>query len=137
MMPREPDHAERLWDGLPEDLAAIERRLSARRHLRLEGLRRRTAATVARELRLERSRFVWRAAGWAAAAVLILNLSLSATSSVDALPQREATTTETTVERVQALLPELSHREAVAASVLLTHGAALTPRPPLYGEKDS
>jgi hypothetical protein len=114
---------------LPRDLHRLERDLAARpRSDPPVELRRRVMADVRAELRGRGLRNGWPfAAAVAAAALLWINLSLSATLATDysKRPYSSAPPVKEVAQQIQKLLPELSEREALRQAILLKAGSDL------------
>jgi hypothetical protein len=117
---------------LPPDLAELERLLSRRRRPAPPAdLRQRVLAAVRRASAGEVAGF-WRfAAGVAAAALLAINLSMSAAGNTDwHLAGEPAPDCAASADRIHEVLPELSEREARRQAVLLRARCYLTPGAP-------
>ena len=117
---------------LPPDLQELERDLAGRpRPVPPAALRQRVIGGVRAELRRNGSRNGWTfAAGLAAAVVVWVNLSLSATLATGFGSKRGGTgpPVEKVAEQIQQLLPELSDEEARRQAVLLQAGSDLRGR---------
>ena len=126
---------------LPAELEALQRELRERQPTHLPAdLRGRVIGGVRAELARERSRGQWTfAAAVAAAAVIWINLSISATQSTDfGLDFRgEPPSVETVAEQIQRTLPEISRREALRQAVLLRAGSQLVCYPAVSGRPTS
>ena len=118
---------------LPPDLHELERDLAGRpRPVPPAALRQRVIGCVRAELRRNGSRNGWTFAAGVAAAVLVwVNLSLSATLATDFGPQpdRPRRPVEKVAAEIQRLLPGLSDEEARRQAILLQAGSDLRGRP--------
>ena len=122
---------------LPDDLAALERRLAERIPAATPtGLRERVLAAVRRELPTHdqgnHRRLGWRwLAGSAAAVLVALNFSNSIVNNMDWRLTECIETVEiaAAVQRVHALAPELSPQDARRHALLLRAGAHAAPAP--------
>ncbi len=119
---------------LPSELGRLERELAERpRPAVPPALRRRVLAAVPVELRRQQRRARWAfAAQVAAAALLWLNLSLSATTATQGAPRRrgDPRAVRATAREIRRLLPGLSPREALACATALRAGTDLRGCPP-------
>jgi hypothetical protein len=115
---------------LPPDLRQLQRDL-ARRPLPdpPAALRRRVLARALAELRARPSSARWAFAAKTAAAVLLwINLSISATATTNGAPPRPpGATTAAVAEQIRRALPDLPPRDALACARLLRAGANLPP----------
>jgi hypothetical protein len=97
-------------------------------------LRHRVLDDVRSRLRHEQSQSRWQfAAAVAAAAMLWMNLSLSATQATDfgLRPSRPSESIETIARQIEQLAPDLSPREARRQAILLQAGSNLVCYPDL------
>jgi len=115
---------------LPPDLERLQRDLARRP----SGdpppeLRRRVLAAVLAELGAPPAGARWTFAAETAAAVLLwINLSISATATTNGAPPRPpGATTAAVAEQIRRALPDLPPREALAYARLLRAGANLLP----------
>jgi hypothetical protein len=115
-------------EQLPPELEQLERDLADRpRPDPPAELRQRVIGGVRAELQRNGARNGWTfAAAVATAALVWLNLSLSATLATDCGPQPDSLAPEVgkVAEQIQQLLPELSEREALRQAILLQAGSS-------------
>jgi len=114
---------------LPEELERIEQELIDRPSLRPpDDLRERVSDAVRAELQRKRPGDRWAFAAAVAAAVVVwINLSLSATQATDCRLSwgDRPLAVEAAARQIRELLPEVSDREAMRQAILLQSGSNL------------
>jgi hypothetical protein len=124
---------------LPSELQRLERDLANRSLSAASiGLRQRVLDDARSRLRAERSRDRWQSAATVAAAALLwLNLSMSATQATDfdLRPKWPAESTGAIAEQVRQLAPEISPEEAWRQAILLRARANVPFMPDWVGSR--
>lgn len=122
---------------LPSELQQLERDLAKRSLLAATaGLRQRVLDDVRSRLRAERLRDRWQfAAAVAAAALLWMNLSMSATQATDfdLRPQWPVESSAAIAQQIRQLVPECSPEEVRRQAILLRAGANMPLMPDRVG----